>query len=151
MASINGMTIKNIEQFYGSRGECFYRGDVYIGDEKLGFWSQDTGGGDDFQFDTERAEKVVDECIEYFVNMLQIWRRNAGLGVRTYRIMGLLSWTVRPCIHKRGAAVYIRISVLSKEEKGFHEPQRSIQAYHIDGRLYFDIAKINQIYFVIII
>lgn len=69
MASINGMTIKNLERFYGSRGECFYRGDVYIGDERLGFWSQDINGGDDFRFDTKRAEEVVDECIEYFVNV----------------------------------------------------------------------------------
>ena len=69
MASINGMTVKNLELFYGNRGECFYRGDVYIGDERLGFWSQKDGGGDDFQFDTKRAEKVVDECIEYFVKI----------------------------------------------------------------------------------
>ena len=46
MASINGLTIKNPTTWLGREGYAT-QGDLYLGDEKIGFWSQDGNGGED--------------------------------------------------------------------------------------------------------
>lgn len=60
-ASINGVSIKNLEYFEGHEGGC-YQGNVYLDGKLLGFWSQDSWGGpDNFDFNmfpvTERAKE----------------------------------------------------------------------------------------------
>lgn len=47
MASINGITVKSIKQFRGHEGEPLYQGDIYLGNKKIGWWSQDSWGGPD--------------------------------------------------------------------------------------------------------
>lgn len=47
MASINGITVKALKQFRGHEGEPLYQGNVYLGNKKIGFWSQDSHGGYD--------------------------------------------------------------------------------------------------------
>lgn len=46
MASINGLNIKNTTTWLGREGYAT-QGDLYLGDEKIGFWSQDGNGGED--------------------------------------------------------------------------------------------------------
>ena len=46
MASINGLTVKNTTTWLGREGYAT-QGDLYLGDEKIGFWSQDGNGGED--------------------------------------------------------------------------------------------------------
>lgn len=46
MASINGLTIKNKVTWLGREGYAT-QGDIYLGNEKIGFWSQDGNGGED--------------------------------------------------------------------------------------------------------
>lgn len=58
MASINGITVKNLKWFRGSEGDAA-QGNLYIGNKKVGFWSQDADGAfmDTFEsnmIDTER-------------------------------------------------------------------------------------------------
>lgn len=52
MASIHGLRLKNIKTWMGREGEAC-QGDIYLGDEKICFWSQDGNGGMD-TFDCER-------------------------------------------------------------------------------------------------
>lgn len=52
MASINGLSIKNVKTWMGREGEAC-QGDVYLGNEKICFWSQDGNGGID-TYDFER-------------------------------------------------------------------------------------------------
>ena len=47
MASINGITVKGIKNFRGHEGEPLCQGNVYLGNKKIGFWSQDSWGGPD--------------------------------------------------------------------------------------------------------
>lgn len=47
MASINGITVKGITRFRGHEGEPLYQGNIYLGNKKIGFWSQDAHGGCD--------------------------------------------------------------------------------------------------------
>lgn len=47
MASINGITVKGLTQFRGHEGEPLYQGNIYLGNKKIGWWSQDAHGGCD--------------------------------------------------------------------------------------------------------
>lgn len=47
MASINGITVKSLTQFRGHEGEPLYQGNIYLGNKKIGWWSQDSHGGCD--------------------------------------------------------------------------------------------------------
>lgn len=47
MASINGITVKAVKQFRGHEGEPLYQGNLYLGNKKIGWWSQDSHGGCD--------------------------------------------------------------------------------------------------------
>ncbi len=47
MASINGITVKAIKEFRGHEGEPLYQGNLYLGNKKIGWWSQDSHGGCD--------------------------------------------------------------------------------------------------------
>lgn len=47
MASINGITVKALKQFRGHEGEPLYQCNVYLGNKKIGWWSQDSWGGPD--------------------------------------------------------------------------------------------------------
>lgn len=52
MASIHGLSIKNVKTWMGREGEAI-QGDIYLGNEKICFWSQDGNGGID-NYDFER-------------------------------------------------------------------------------------------------
>ena len=43
MASINGLTVKKLKYFEGKEGAAA-QGDLYLGNKKIAFWSQDTNG-----------------------------------------------------------------------------------------------------------
>ena len=47
MASINGITVKSLKKFRGHEGEPLYQGNIYLGNKKIGWWSQDSHGGCD--------------------------------------------------------------------------------------------------------
>lgn len=47
MASINGITVKAVKEFRGHEGEPLYQGNIYLGNKKIGWWSQDSHGGCD--------------------------------------------------------------------------------------------------------
>ena len=47
MASINGITVKARKKFRGHEGELLYQGNVYLGNKKIGWWTQDSHGGPD--------------------------------------------------------------------------------------------------------
>lgn len=46
MASLNGVTIKNLKQFMSHEGPM-WQGNIYLGNKKIGFWSNDSHGGPD--------------------------------------------------------------------------------------------------------
>lgn len=57
MASLNGVTIRNLKLYRGHEGEGLWQGSVYYNGKKLGFWSQDAHGGcDNFDFDSKLLE-----------------------------------------------------------------------------------------------
>lgn len=47
MVSIKGITIKNVTEFKGHEGESLTQCDVYYKNKKVGFYSQDSWGGED--------------------------------------------------------------------------------------------------------
>lgn len=65
MASINGITIKNQVTWLGREGYAT-QGDLYLENEKIGFWSQDGDGGEDrYDFEEKYSEnkfmKIINE------------------------------------------------------------------------------------------
>lgn len=52
MASINGLTVKKIKYFDGREGTAA-QGDLYLGNKKIAFWSQDADGCIDDSLDME--------------------------------------------------------------------------------------------------
>lgn len=52
MASINGLTVKNLKYFEGTEGTAA-QGDLYLGNKKIAFWSQDADGCIDDNIDME--------------------------------------------------------------------------------------------------
>lgn len=68
MASINGLTVKNTTTWLGREGHTA-QGDLYLGDEKIGFWSQDGNGGEDRY---ELEEKYSD--IKLYKAVKQLYR-----------------------------------------------------------------------------
>ena len=57
MASLNGVSLKNLKTYAGHEGEPCMQGSVYYNGKKLGFWSQDGHGGPDrFDFDERLLE-----------------------------------------------------------------------------------------------
>lgn len=64
MASINGVSIKNLKSFMGHEGPCL-QGNIYIDGKKVGFWSQDSWGGPDtFDFNTSVLESRISEYLK---------------------------------------------------------------------------------------
>lgn len=47
MAKINGIEIKNLKEFKGHEQETLYQANIYYKGKKVGFWSQDSWGGED--------------------------------------------------------------------------------------------------------
>ena len=66
MVSINGITVKGIKNFRGHEGEPLCQGNVYLGNKKIGFWSQDSWGGPDSIYLDEpyRIRKLKAKVIE---------------------------------------------------------------------------------------
>lgn len=63
MASINGISIKNLKHFKDHEGCMIAQGDVWYNGKKLGFWSQDSwGGSDNYDFN----EHILDEEVEKY-------------------------------------------------------------------------------------
>lgn len=64
MASINGISIKGVNHFIGHDGEPLCQGNLYLGDTKIGFWSQDSWGGPDrFILDPKFSKQKIDEAV----------------------------------------------------------------------------------------
>lgn len=47
MASIHGISIKNVECFLDHEELLIHKGEIYLNGKKIGFWSQDSWGGPD--------------------------------------------------------------------------------------------------------
>lgn len=64
MASINGLSIKNVRSFIGQEGRV-YQGDLYLGKKKIAFWSQDAYGGikDHLTMEPEYSEAKLRKAI----------------------------------------------------------------------------------------
>ena len=76
MASINGITVKNLKSFKGHEGETLYQGTIYKGKDKLGFWSNDYYCGEDsFDFDLKLIEDEVLQARSIFDS--SSWLANA--------------------------------------------------------------------------
>ena len=74
MASLNGVTIRNLKGFNGHEGEPLFQGSVYLNGQKLGFWSQDAhGGSDNYDFNTKA---LVEQNIK-----AEICAQNVYLGI----------------------------------------------------------------------
>lgn len=67
MASINGLTLKNIVEFKGHEGEPLFQGNIYYNNKKVGFFSQDSWGGEEHvQVDKAVADLFKDyQCKDY--------------------------------------------------------------------------------------
>ena len=64
MASINGISVKKMTQFYGHEGESLYQGNLYLNNKKIGFWSQDSRGGpDQFYMEGAYSEKLLNAAV----------------------------------------------------------------------------------------
>ena len=64
MASINGISVKKLTKFLGHEGEECFQGNLYLGNKKIGFWSQDSWGGpDNIIMDSGYSEKLLNEAI----------------------------------------------------------------------------------------
>jgi hypothetical protein len=64
MASINGISIRDVNHFVGHEGEPLCQGNLYLGDLKLGFWSQDSWGGpDQFRLEPEFSKQLLNEAV----------------------------------------------------------------------------------------
>ena len=71
MASIHGISVKGMKKFLGHEGEPLYQGNLYLGNKKIGFWSQDAHGGvcDNFVFDAPWGWKMQKKLNEWIVKM----------------------------------------------------------------------------------
>lgn len=64
MASINGIFVKGLNTFYGHEGELLCQGNVYLGQKKICFWSQDSHGGPDhFTFESQYSEQLLNQSV----------------------------------------------------------------------------------------
>ena len=63
MAKFHGFEIKSMKTFEGHEGPCS-QGNVYLNGKKLGFWSNDSWGGEDhFSFSTRELDRLVAEQV----------------------------------------------------------------------------------------
>jgi len=68
LASINGLSLRNINQWEGMEGPAC-QGSLYLGDTKICFWSQDGNGGmDNYHFERmfseDKFNKIIDEIYQ---------------------------------------------------------------------------------------
>lgn len=64
MASINGLSVKSIKKFFGHEGEPLLQGNLYLGNKKIGAWSQDSWGGPDhFLLDANYSEHLLNQAV----------------------------------------------------------------------------------------
>lgn len=62
MASIKGISFKNLKKFKDHENIDIYQGNICFNGIKKGFWSQDNWGGPDrFDFDTKELDEVAKE------------------------------------------------------------------------------------------
>lgn len=106
MASINGITIKNLKNFVSQEGDICYQGNVYIENKKVGFWSQDDwGGADRFEFVSPFSENLLQERVKDL---------NPDKGIHG------IDWNNEPFIlHYSLERLMYDLKNLMKEEKAF--------------------------------
>ena len=62
MASIKGITVKNLHTFRGEEYPTNYQGNIYFNGKLQGFWSQDGWGGPDrYEFNSTELEKIASD------------------------------------------------------------------------------------------
>jgi len=68
MAQIKGFTIKNITNFRGHEQELLVQGSIYYKGKKVGFYSDDSWGGEpQIDFDNKEIKAIAKRvCAEYF-------------------------------------------------------------------------------------
>lgn len=78
MASINGLTLKNVKTWMGREGEAA-QGDLYLDNEKICFWSQDGNGGiDNYDFVDKYSENKFRKLIKDIYKDKPIEYENQG-------------------------------------------------------------------------
>lgn len=64
MASINGISVKNLKKFRGHEGEPLFQGSLYLGGKKIGSWSQDYHNGpDDIDLEGNLSETLLNKAV----------------------------------------------------------------------------------------
>ena len=62
MASIKGISLKNLKKFKDHEGFDIYQGNICLNGINKGFWSQDSWGGpDQFDFNTKELDAIAKE------------------------------------------------------------------------------------------
>ncbi len=128
MASINGLKIKNVKTWMGREGEAS-QGDVYLGDEKICFWSQDGNGGiDTYDFERMYSEKNFNAVIKELYKEKPLIYQQTKIDYDADLLMGdilnlddLEQAFLSHCGHDKGMLVisntfYRNITPLSKNE-----------------------------------
>ena len=80
MASINGITVKALKSFRGHEGEHLCQGNVYLGNKKIGWWSQNSHGGCDHIYLDEpyRVDKLSEKVKELNHDKVKTYSHNDG-------------------------------------------------------------------------
>ena len=89
MASIKGITLKNVKDFRGHEGEDLVQGDVYYKGKKVGFYSQDAWGGmDNFNLDYSLDKELRNKINEITNNYIggQLFKKVDDLYNQTYKV-----------------------------------------------------------------
>ena len=64
MSKINGISLRNIRDFVGHEGEPLCQGDLYLNDQRIGFWSHDSWGGpDNVRLDPQYSLSLLNKAI----------------------------------------------------------------------------------------
>lgn len=66
MASINGISVKGMKEFFGHEGETLCQGNLYLNNKKIGFWSQDAHGAicDNFIMENGYSETLLRDMVK---------------------------------------------------------------------------------------
>lgn len=67
MAKINGLEVKAVKGFLDHEGCQIYQGSLYLGDKRIGFWSQDyMFGPDNFDLDSKYSLIKLDNLVKKY-------------------------------------------------------------------------------------
>lgn len=114
MASINGLSIRNLTTFQGHDDATYYKGDLFLGEEMIGKWSEDPWCGPDHidLFPQYSEQRLNDVLTRHNQDRIQKTEQEYGFTPSGYKIE-----------HFAGDFILLR-----HEEQYFHEALRD--GYH---------------------